>query len=90
MNFLVKPRLVLAAAALLPASLAYSQAKPADAAKTATRVVSENCPHSRRHPDLSGTWTFGIDLPHGDLVKIVDGKETRDPLRSERAPPREQ
>ncbi len=29
------------------------------------------------HPDLSGTWTFGIDLPPGDLVKVVDGKVTR-------------
>jgi hypothetical protein len=29
------------------------------------------------HPDLSGNWTFGIDLPHGDLQKIVNGKVTR-------------
>ncbi len=29
------------------------------------------------HPDLSGNWTFGIDLPPGDLVKVVDGKVTR-------------
>jgi hypothetical protein len=43
------------AAALLTATLAFSQG----------------------HPDLSGTWTFGIDLPPGDLVKVVDGKVTR-------------
>ena len=41
------------------------------------RAVHENSPHADGHPDLSGTWTFGIDLPHGDLVKVVNGKDTR-------------
>jgi len=70
--------IVLATAALLPASLAYSQQKPADRAKAKT-VVSPGNVHRAAdgHPDLSGTWTFGIDLPHGDLVKVVDGKVTR-------------
>ncbi len=64
--------------ALLPAWLAYSQAKPADTAKTAAPPASTKIARTADgHPNLSGTWTFGIDLPHGDLVKIVDGKETR-------------
>ena len=70
--------IVLATAALLPASLAYSQQKPADAAKARTVVAPGNVHRTADgHPDLSGTWTFGIDLPHGDLVKVVDGKVTR-------------
>ena len=71
-------RIVVLAAALLPVSLAYSQQKPADAAKAKT-VVPPGTVHRTAdgHPDLSGTWTFGIDLPHGDLVKVVDGKVTR-------------
>jgi hypothetical protein len=40
---------------------------------TATSAFSQQS----QHPDLSGTWTFGIDLPPGDLVKVVDGKVTR-------------
>jgi hypothetical protein len=50
----------LAAAALLLTTLAYSQQK---ARRTADG-----------HPDLSGMWAFGIDLPHGNLKKVVDGK----------------
>jgi len=71
-------RIVVLAAALLPVSLAYSQQKPADVAKART-VVPPATVHRTAdgHPDLSGTWTFGIDLPHGDLVKVVDGKVTR-------------
>jgi hypothetical protein len=70
--------IVLATAALLPASLAYSQQKPADLAKAKTVVPPGNAHRTAEgHPDLSGTWTFGIDLPHGDLVKVVDGKVTR-------------
>ena len=69
----------LATAVLLVASLAYSQQK----APAATPVSAKTsvAGHVRRaadgHPYLSGNWTFGIDLPHGDLVKIVDGKVTR-------------
>lgn len=70
--------IALATAALLPASLAYSQSKPTDSAKATTAVSSGKIRRTADgHPDLSGTWTFGIDLPHGDLVKIVDGKATR-------------
>ena len=60
---------VLALTALLPIT-AYSQQKPADAVSKVRRTADG-------HPDLSGNWTFGIDLPHGDLVKVVDGKATR-------------
>lgn len=71
--------LALAAATLLSASLAYSQEKAPSA--TAVSTKTNMAGHIRRtadgHPDLSGAWTFGIDLPHGDLVKIVDGKVTR-------------
>ena len=42
-----------------------------------------------QHPDLSGTWTFGIDLPPGDLVRSWIGKVTRDPLGWKHTPPRE-
>jgi len=52
------------AAVLLTAMLAFSQQKPLP--RTADG-----------HPDLSGNWTFGIDLPPGDLVRVVDGKVTR-------------
>ena len=70
--------IVLATAALLPASLVSSQQKPADLAKAKTGASPGNVHRTADgHPDLSGTWTFGIDLPHGDLVKVVDGKVTR-------------
>jgi hypothetical protein len=81
----MKPRLgirilALAVAILLPLALAYSQEKTSSASAVKAKVpVAAN--KIRRtadgHPDLSGLWTFGIDLPHGDLVKIVDGKSTR-------------
>jgi hypothetical protein len=71
-------RIVVLSAALLPVSLAYSQQTPADAAKAKTAVPPGTVHRTADgHPDLSGTWTFGIDLPHGDLVKVVDGKVTR-------------
>ena len=70
--------IALAAAALLPASLAYAQQKPAEPAKTKAFVPPEKVRRaSDGHPDLSGTWTFGIDLPPGDLLKVVDGKATK-------------
>ncbi|HSR06487.1 MAG TPA: hypothetical protein VLM42_05005 [Bryobacteraceae bacterium] len=40
-------------------------------------LITATVAFSQGHPDLSGTWTFGIDLPPGDLVKVVDGKVTR-------------
>ena len=71
--------LALAAAALLTASLAYSQEKTLSA--KAADAKNSVAGHARRtadgHPDLSGTWTFGIDLPPGVLEKVVDGKVTR-------------
>jgi hypothetical protein len=68
----------LATAALLWVTLAYSQAPVATAAKAKTGTAAGKMRRTADgHPDLSGNWTFGIDLPHGDLVKIVDGKVTR-------------
>jgi len=72
--------LALATAALLPAALAYSEesASSATAAKAKTNSASSKTRRTADgHPDLSGSWTFGIDLPHGDLVKVVNGKVTR-------------
>src|SRR5436309_3554523 len=43
----------------------------------AALLLTATLAFSQGHPDLSGTWTFGIDLPPGDLVKVVDGKVTR-------------
>jgi len=69
----------LATAVLLTGSLAYSQEKAPST--TAVNAKTSVAARARRtadgHPDLSGTWTFGIDLPHGDLVKVVDGKVSR-------------
>ena len=71
--------LALATAVLLTASLAYSQGKAPSAAPVSAKTNAAS--HLRRtadgHPDLSGTWTFGISLPAGDLVKVVDGKVSR-------------
>jgi len=66
-------KLIITAIALLVPALVFAQTPAAPAAKVAEKI--------RRtvdgHPDLSGNWTFGIDLPHGDLVKVVNGKEQR-------------
>ena len=70
--------LALATAALLPAALAYSEENASAAAKAKTSAASTKTRRTADgHPDLSGSWTFGIDLPHGDLVKVVNGKVTR-------------
>ena len=74
--------LALPAALLLPVALTFAQAPAPVAAKAAAgKTGSVSSGKIRRtadgHPDLSGNWTFGIDLPHGDLVKVVDGKTTR-------------
>jgi len=64
---------------LLSASLAYSQqtASSATAVNAKASVAGEARRTADGHPDLSGTWTFGIDLPPGDLQKVVDGKVIR-------------
>lgn len=69
----------LAAAVLLSVSLAYSQEKvsSATALNAKTSAAGEAHRTADGHPDLSGTWTFGIDLPPGDLQKVVDGKVIR-------------
>jgi hypothetical protein len=66
------------AVALLPVSIFYSQeCNSPTASNGKTSVASHARRTADRHPDLSGNWTFGIDLPHGDLVKVVNGKVTR-------------
>lgn len=72
-----KPVIILTAASLLLAGLAYSQQKPSDAGKASGVTANKIRRTAGGHPDLGGNWTFGIDLPHGDLVKVVDGKTTR-------------
>jgi hypothetical protein len=66
-----------AAAALLPAALVLAQAPAATAINAKTSVAGKARRTADGHPDLSGNWTFGIDLPHGDLQKVVGGKVTR-------------
>jgi hypothetical protein len=67
--------LALAAAVLLPAALAYSAENDSTTAKAKTFGKIRRTADG--HPDMSGNWTFGIDLPHGDLLKTVNGKTTR-------------
>ena len=56
---------------LLPALVAAADAaKPKPASQAKIRRTHDG------HPDLSGTWTFGIDLPHGVLTRVVNGKAT--------------
>jgi len=70
--------MALAAAALLAAALSYAQAPAPTAAKVKAAPAAGKIRRTADgHPDLSGNWTFGIDLPHGDLQKIVNGKITR-------------
>jgi hypothetical protein len=70
---------VLTIAALLWASLAYSQQTASSAAVVNAKTSAAG--EARRtvdgYPDLSGNWTFGIDLPPGDLQRVVDGKVIR-------------
>jgi len=66
--------LSLATAALLATAVAYSQQAPGVAAKATGSTKARRTADG--HPDLSGIWAFGIDLPHGDLKKVVDGKVT--------------
>jgi hypothetical protein len=65
--------ITLASAAALTAALAFSQAP---AAKPAPAPAAKIHRTPDGHPDLSGNWTFGIDLPHGDFViRDAAGKE---------------
>ena len=63
-NLLAKT-LVLSAIALISVTLAYSQSSG----------KIRRAPDG--HPDLSGTWAFGIDLPPIGATKVVDGKVIR-------------
>ena len=68
-----KHAIALVTATVLPATLAFAQAPSTINAKTAPSTGKIHRT-ADGHPDLSGTWTFGIDLPHGDLEKVVNGK----------------
>jgi hypothetical protein len=66
--------ITIAGVAILSATLTFSQA-PAPTAKAASASATNKMRRTADgHPDLSGNWAFGIDLPHGDLVKTVNGK----------------
>lgn len=77
------PLVVLAAAAgalAYSAALASSQENVSPA--TAAKPNSSATPGTIRrtadgHPDLSGTWTYGIALPAVNLLRIVNGQTTR-------------
>src|SRR5215471_9047758 len=62
---LVARIVVLAAVVLVAATLAFPQASGK------IRRTPDG------HPDLSGTWAFGIDLPPIGATKVVDGKVIR-------------
>jgi hypothetical protein len=90
--------LALATLVLFTAVAAYSQQTAAVAeknvgAKTPTEKPITAAAKVRRmpdgHPDLSGTWAYGIGLPPGALKKVVDGKVTVSKLdQSARQQPR--
>jgi hypothetical protein len=69
----VTRNLILALSLPLTAALAFAQA-PAAKAKAAPAKMKRD---AAGHPDLSGNWTFGIDLPHGDIIIVKDGQQTR-------------
>src|SRR5205809_446734 len=62
---LLAKTLVLSAIALISVTLAYSQSSG----------KIRRAPDG--HPDLSGTWAFGIDLPPTGVTKVVDGQVIR-------------
>ena len=69
---------VMTAAALLPVFAAAQQNPAAKVPRTASG-----------HPDLSGVWAFGIDLPPGALKKVVNGSATVKSVdQSARRPPK--
>jgi hypothetical protein len=90
--------LALATLVLFTAVAAYSQQTAAAAeknvgAKTPTEKPITAAAKVRRlpdgHPDLSGTWAYGIGLPPGALKKVVDGTVTVSKLdQSARQQPR--
>jgi hypothetical protein len=68
----------LAFAPLFVAAVSYAQTPTTTPAKVKTAAPAGKIHRTADgHPDLSGNWYFGTDLPHGDLVKVVDGKVTR-------------
>src|SRR5208282_888238 len=70
--------IALATAPVLVAALSYAQAPTTAPAKAKTAAAPAKIHRTADgHPDLSGNWYFAVDLPHGDLQKIVDGKVTR-------------
>jgi hypothetical protein len=66
--------LTIAGAVVLSSALAFSQTQTSNST-TAKAVKMKRTADG--HPDLSGTWAFGIDLPHGDFVRVENGKTTR-------------
>jgi len=79
-NLIQTRAFALTSVLLLPAALTFAQApaaKPTTAAKTATAAPAKIRRTADGHPDLSGNWTFGIDLPHADFQKVIDGKVDR-------------
>jgi hypothetical protein len=66
--------LTIAGAVVLSSALAFPQTQ---AAKTTTAKTVKMKRTADGHPDLSGNWYFGIDLPHGDFVRVENGKTTR-------------
>ena len=60
--------MMLATIVLVSGTLAYSQ--------TSGKIRRT----SDGHPDLSGTWAFGIDLPPTGVTKVVNGKVIRSGL----------
>ena len=70
----MKRNLILALSLPLTAALALAQAPAAAKAAAPAGKIKRD---AAGHPDLSGNWTFGIDLPHGDIIKVKDGKQER-------------
>jgi hypothetical protein len=93
----LRARLPLAAVTLLTAMAAHSQQTAAVSeknagAKTATEKPAAASATMRRmpdgHPDLSGTWAYGIGLPPGAVKKVLNGQVTISKLdQSARQPP---
>src|SRR5579864_7181634 len=71
----------LAVAASLTATAAYSQSAPArEKSVGATDVADKSAAAGKMHrtpdghPDLSGTWVYGIGIPGLPLKRVVDGQ----------------
>jgi hypothetical protein len=67
----MKDRIIfVVAASLLVAGLAAAQQKPAPSAASKVNRTADG------HPDLSGNWTYAIDLAPIVLKKVTEGKVT--------------